>query len=100
MIEQAAGVIASFVQSAVQEAFKGFAQDRLDERALERLYGELDAAIERQCSGGAEAEAVRDAADKLTYAYTDPQVLTDDWRAELTERFYREHPDIRRQRTA
>ena len=30
MIEQAAGVIASFVQSAVQEAFKGFAQDRLD----------------------------------------------------------------------
>lgn len=96
MIEQAAGVIFSFVQSAVQEAFKGFAQDRLDERALERLYGELDAAIERQCSGGAEAEAVRDAADKLTYAYTDPQVLTDDWHAELTERFYREHPDIRR----
>ena len=33
---------------------------------------------------------MRDAADKLTYAYTDPQVLTDDWRAELTERFYRE----------
>ncbi|WP_308754357.1 hypothetical protein [uncultured Anaerotruncus sp.] len=96
MIERIVGVVSSFMQGAVQEKVGELVRDKLDERALERLYGALDAAIERRCADGAEAEAVRDAADKLTYEYTGARILPDGWRAELTDRFYREHPDIPR----